>query len=163
MSYNLALLWRNSILFSVKMSNSDRLINRAIYRMMSSQFSSKMKLFLHCLLCQLTNLEYTSCKTKNTIFKIKQASKNLQFLGDIFPKYWNFLHFHLKGLTEKVNAVSLLQKYWMLPSIIDNLYNTLKTNYMCQMGLGEGRGIYLCDLQNKVKTFNHIDSPNFQK
>lgn len=135
------------------MSNSERLINRAIYRKMSSQCNSKMKLFLHCLFCQLTNLEYTTCKTKNTIFKIKQTSKNLWFIADI----------HLKGLTEKVDAVFLLQKYWILPSITDNLYNILKTNYMCQMGLGEWRGIHLCDLQNKVKNFKHIDSPNFQK
>ena len=55
--------------------------------MMSSQCNSKKNPFLQYLFCQLTNLEYTICKNKNTIFKIKQASGNLWFIVDTFPKY----------------------------------------------------------------------------
>lgn len=73
--------------FLVKMSNFDRLINRGFYRMVSSLCNSKMNPFLQYLLCQLTNLEYAICKNKNTISKIKQASRNLWFIVDVFPEY----------------------------------------------------------------------------
>lgn len=33
---------------------------------------------------------------------------------------------------------------------------------MCQMGLEKREEIHLCDLQNKMKNFNHIDSISFE-
>lgn len=81
----------NSILLLVKMSNLDQLIYRAIFRMINSQCNSKMNPFLQYLLRQLTNLEYTICKNKNTIFKIKQASGKLWFIVDITSKILKFL------------------------------------------------------------------------
>lgn len=81
----------NSILLLVKMSNLDQLIYRAIYRMINLQYNSKMNPFLQYLLCQLKNLEYTICKNKNTIFKIKQASRKLWFIVDIISKILKFL------------------------------------------------------------------------
>lgn len=99
---------------------------------------------LQYLPCWLTHLEYTICKIETTIFKTgpKESLVYTWYISQILK----FLK--PERINRKNEAVSALQKYWILPSITDNLYNILKSNFMCQMGLEKRGEIHLCDLQN---------------
>lgn len=136
LNHNLAYFRRNLIFFLVKILNLGWLTNRAIYGMISSQYNSKMNPCLQCLPCWLTHLEYTICKIETTIFKTgpKESLVYTWYISQILK----FLK--PERINRKNKAVSALQKYWILPSITDNLYNILKSNFMCQMGLEKKGG-----------------------
>ena len=126
----------NSILFLVKMSNLDQLIYRAIYRMINSQCNSKMNPFLQYLLCQLTNLEYTICKNKNTIFKIKQASGKLWFIIDIVSKILKFLKLAFTRTKRKKSMLFPSSRNIEYHLQLLTLYIIFwRVNSMCQVGL----------------------------